>query len=274
MDNPASLELITSLVRDVGGSMLFIGAYRSNTDWALSEVSSLTQNLIDGGATVRKLHLEALTPHDTEEMISSILGQADGIADLVVEVSRRSGGIPLYIKQLLLNLYSMGALIFSPDELVWQYTDSTGQLAGWSEDVVDLVLDRIKRVPAMTLEILKFAACLGLVPLGYPIRRFEAPAGALIDYLAPAVSSVSCLNSYAGIELADSSYEFTHDKVAEAVFSLLSEDEKTQAHLKAGRALLEARSSALDDLSCCCVDHLNHAVDLIDEPEQRLPLAE
>ena len=34
-------------------------------------------------------------------MISSILGQADEIADLVVEVSRRSGGIPLYIKQLL-----------------------------------------------------------------------------------------------------------------------------------------------------------------------------
>ena len=60
--DPASLELVTSLVRDVGGSMLFIGAYRSNTDWALSEVSSLTQNLIDGSATVRKLHLEALTP--------------------------------------------------------------------------------------------------------------------------------------------------------------------------------------------------------------------
>ncbi len=275
--DPASLELVTSLVQDVGGSMLFIGAYRSNTDWALSEVSSLTQNLIDGGATVRKLHLEALTPHDTEEMISSILGQADGIADLVVEVSRRSGGIPLYIKQLLLNLYSMGALIFSPDELVWQYTDSTGQLPGWSEDVVDLVLDRIKRVPAMTLEILKFAACLGRwFPLDILSAALKQPAGALIDYLQPAVElGILLRNSYAGIELADSSYEFTHDKVAEAVFSLLSEDEKTQAHLKAGRALLEARSSALDDHELfAAVDHLNHAVDLIDEPEQRLLLAE
>ena len=63
--------------------------------------------------------------------------------------------------------------------------------------------------------------------------------------------------------------------MAEAVFSLLSEDEKTQAHLKAGRALLEARSSALDDHELfAAIDHLNHAVDLIDEPEQRLLLAE
>ena len=170
----------------------------------------------------------------------------------------------------------MGALIFSPDELVWQYTDSTGQLPGWSEDVVDLVLDRIKRVPAMTLKSSNLRPVSPLVPLDILSAALKQPAGALIDYLQPAVElGILLRNSYAGIELADSSYEFTHDKVAEAVFSLLSEDEKTQAHLKAGRALLEARSSALDDHELfAAVDHLNHAVDLIDEPEQRLLLAE
>ena len=276
--DPASLELVTSLVREIEGSLLFIGAYRSNTDWAVQVAAHLAQTLTDGGAAVRKLHLEALRPQDTEEMVSSILGgQTSGIEELVAEVSRRSGGVPLYIKQFLLNLYSTGALTFSPDQLAWQYTLSGEGPVNWGEDVVHLILERIKQVPAMTLEILRFAACLGRwFPLDTLSAALKQPTGSMREHLQPALElGIIVKNSYAGTDPDSSTYEFAHDRVAEAVFSLLSDEEKKQAHLKAGRAMLDSKSSTLDDTELfAAVDHLNHAVDLMEGPEQRLLLAE
>ncbi len=276
--DPASLELIASLVRETSGALLFIGAYRSNTDWAVQQASRLAHALIDAGASVQNLHLEALNPRDTEQMVSSILGdQTGGLEELVIEVSRRSGGVPLYIKQFLLNLYSTGALTFSSDLLTWQYTASRQAPVDWGEDVVDLILNRVKQVPAMTLEILKLAACLGRwFSLDTLSAALKQPAGSITEHLQPAIElGIIAQNFYTDASPGASAYEFTHDRVAEAVYSLLSEEEKKQAHLKAGRALLDSGSSALDDPELfAAVDHLNYAADLIQDPEQRLLLAE
>ena len=111
------------MVREIEGSLLFIGAYRSNTDWAVQVAAHLAQTLTDGGAAVRKLHLEALRPQDTEEMVSSILGgQTSGIEELVAEVSADPEVFPIH-KAVSPPIFTAPVpLTFSPDQLAWQYT--------------------------------------------------------------------------------------------------------------------------------------------------------
>ncbi len=277
--DPASLNLVTSLVRETRGSLLFIGAYRSNTDWAVEKAGPFAQTLSEAGVAVRHLHLEPLTSRDIEQLVRSILGdQTSGIEALVAEVSRRSGGVPLYIKQFLLNLYSIGTLTFSSDQLAWQYDGARAEEpAAWGEDVIDLVLERIKQVPVMTIEILKFAACLGRwFPLDTLAAALKQPVGSIKEHLQPALElGIIVKNTYPDPGAESGSYEFAHDRVAEAVYSLLTEEERKLTHLKAGRAILDSRSSALEDSELfAAVDHLNYAVDLLEDQEQRLLLAE
>ena len=78
-----------------------------------------------------------------------------------------------------------------------------------------------------------------------------------------------------GFVLTTENYEFLHDRIQQAVYSLLSEEEKKARHLKIGRLILQhSCRDKLDEKILSVMDHFNRGLDLIEDPEERRKLAE
>lgn len=75
-------------------------------------------------------------------------------------------------------------------------------------------------------------------------------------------------------DIQNSIYEFLHDRVRQAVYSLFSETEKKEAHLKVGRLILQStQQEEFNDKILNIMDHINRGIDLITDPQERLKLA-
>jgi predicted ATPase len=102
----------------------------------------------------------------------------------------------------------------------------------YSDNVVDLMTGKLKRLSAATREVLKDFACLGniteVATLAMVRKETEE---AMHAALSEAVR--------AGLIFpAETSYKFLHDRIQEAAYALISEGERAGAHLRIGRVLL------------------------------------
>lgn len=159
----ASCQMVLSLLNNIAGSpLLFIGAYRSNEmdkdhpflQWAESMRAK-------GEVSVSTIELDVLTKQETAALISSLVPlEQRGLKLLLEEIYQKSAGNPLHVKQVLQKLNEDGFLIFSPERSCWEYRGEGLKEMALPEDVVDLVRERIQRLPKETVEILKRAACL------------------------------------------------------------------------------------------------------------------
>ncbi|MGI6629778.1 MAG: AAA family ATPase [Bacillota bacterium] len=290
--DPASKKLIEAIMTDTSeGRLLFIGAYRTNEVDKSHPVFSLIQTMEKSCVPVREIMLEALDKNNTQDLIKDILKCAGKeIKALVNVVFRKSAGNPLYIKQILQNIYEDGYLYFSSSESCWKYKDVGLQNINVEGNIVEYVVNRIKKLPQETVDVIKFASCLGKK---FNIDTLSASLNQSADWIEQALQPA--LNMGIIIEEADKSirdnllshseqekngifsvgYEFLHDRVKEAAYSLMTEAEKKAAHYRAGRAILENIDSVSPGIGIFeAVDHLNLSIDLIRDVNERVELAE
>jgi tetratricopeptide (TPR) repeat protein len=104
----------------------------------------------------------------------------------------------------------------------------------------------------------------------------EAAAG-LADALTAGLIQETGDRSSVGDERASGrgTYAFVHDRVQQAAYDLIPEARKMEVHLDVGRLLLaDADVDAPDDRTFAIVNHLNIGSDLIDQPAERLSVAQ
>ena len=72
------------------------------------------------------------------------------------------------------------------------------------------------------------------------------------------------------------SFRFAHDRIRQAAYLLVDEEARKRIHLRVGRQLLRDSDEerALDERIYAIVDHLDHGLELITEPEERQRLSQ
>src|SRR5208337_5071604 len=105
-----------------------------------------------------------------------------------------------------------------------------------TDNVVELMISKLRRLPAATQEALKQLACLGdsarMATLAIVNGRDENAIH------APLWEAVR-----AGLILRlPGSYKFLHDRVQEAAYSLIPRQLRAKVHLRIGRMLIERMS--------------------------------
>ena len=135
---------------------------------------------------------------------------------------------------------------------------------GYTDNVVDLMVGKLTRLPAETQQALQQLACLGNVAaiamLSIVLGTSEEQVHAA---LWPAVRQEL-------VERLEGSYRFIHDRVQEAAYSLIPEALRAEAHLRIGRLLVaqtppEKREEAIFEI----VNQLNRGAALITQQEER-----
>jgi predicted ATPase/class 3 adenylate cyclase/tRNA A-37 threonylcarbamoyl transferase component Bud32 len=273
----STLDWIESALGDRGmGALFLIGAFRDNEVGVSHPLALTLERLPAAGAAVQRLELHPLSEAVVEELVADTLhAPRDGCRDLVHLVFRRTGGNPFFVNQLLESLSRDGSLVFDADRRRWSYDIERVRTAAASDDVVDLMLERLHRLPDATLEVLKLSACIGSQ---FDLDTLEVVTGLkaveLTDCLWPALEQGLVLRPVGAATDETELYRFLHDRVEQAAYSLMPEDEARRARLRIGRLLRDGIEDLEEDPRLFNVlQHLNATRGLITDPSERTGLA-
>jgi PAS domain S-box-containing protein len=234
--DPATLRLLEQLVSDPNGqNLLLIGAYRD------SEVTTHHPLMLTLGAIrkteaiVHQIELEPLSLADVSQLLSDALrcklAHSRPLAELVHE---KTGGNPFFTIQFLTNLADEHLLEFEAREAAWRWDLNRIRAKGFTANVVDLMITKLRRLPALTQEALKQLSCLGN---SVKIRTLLAVHGGSEEEIHSELWEAV----RAGLVLRMAgSYTFVHDRVQEAAYALVPEEARAEVHLRIGRVLLES----------------------------------
>jgi predicted ATPase len=135
---------------------------------------------------------------------------------------------------------------------------------GITDNVVDLMTGRLGRLPAGALQIMKCLACLGN-------SAQTSTLGMVVGQAEEEIHAVLMEGVRTGLIFhLESGYAFAHDRVREAAYALISEDERAASHLHIGRVLAsETPSEALEEKIFEIVNQFDRATALIATAEER-----
>lgn len=286
----ASLNLLKYLTQDANlHHVLFIGAFRDNE---LDDSHPLTQILAGDfkeKSTNILISLKPLKGNEVSKLVSETLNKEPEKVTVLSELLYRlSAGNPFFLKQMLTLLVDEGLLYFNIAQGCWAWNREAIEQLQPAKDVLKLILKKIQRLPEKTSQLMKLAACIGN---RFDIETLAAVYGRPMDETAaclmPAVIEGLVLEIKGDKEdrkpakaslypgLKSTVFEFLHDRVQQAVYSSISEDEKKKKHLEIGRLLLGKTShNGLEEGILSVMDHFNRSLELIHDPKEKKLLAE
>lgn len=283
--DPASLKLIRVLMTGKAERYLMIvGAYRDN-EVTPSHPLMLTLDEIGKKKAFTTLTLSPLEPADAAELIADTLDdRLDRTGELAALVQSRTGGNPFFLTQFLSSLYANRMLDFDPEKRQWQWDLAKIRQLSGSDNVVELMVAKINKLPEITQELMMLASCLGnqfdlstmaVIAKTSPAEVVKGMWGAVLEELVVPLSESYRLFQWSHEEegTADPSavsYRFFHDRIQEAAYSKLSVERRKEIHLEAGRLILaNAPEEAVSERIFDIVNHLNFSESLLTERDER-----
>ncbi len=274
----ATLKLIELILLDEQTHYLFlIGAYRDSEVHPTHPLVLTLLELRNQGAVLQEITLAPLTLEPLSQLIAETLGRnIDTVRSLAQLVLRKTEGNPFFVGEFLRMLYSENLLIFNAKQLSWQWDIAQIQARNITDNVVELLLLQLKKLPNETRQILRLAACVG--------AEFDLETLAIACEKSPKIISLDLLAAInAGLiqplseldeNLLVQDYKFLHDRVQQAAYALIDESHKQVVHLQIGGNLLEKTSpEQRSDRLFEIIDHLNQGLELVTARSERTEIA-
>jgi PAS domain S-box-containing protein len=236
--DPATLELLERLMtdRDVGYLML-VGAYRDNEVSSSHPLAQTLDAIRKAGARMQEIVLAPLQVDDVGWLLADALHSERDVAwPLAQLVHGKTAGNPFFAIQFLTALAEEGLLKRDLDAETWVWDLARIRAHGYTDNVVDLMVEKLKRLSGTAQTALRQLACLGnVVEIASLSLVFgESEEAIHTSLLEPARTGLI-------VRLAGA-YAFLHDRIHEAAYALIPEGERAGAHLRIGRVLLATMS--------------------------------
>ncbi|NPT56109.1 trifunctional serine/threonine-protein kinase/ATP-binding protein/sensor histidine kinase [Paraburkholderia elongata] len=267
----ATLDLIEDLLtRSHPQNLMLIGAYRDNEVTATHPLMRKLDAIKTAGGKVAEITLAPLAREHLEQLIGDALRcKPERVASLAQLVLDKTAGNPFFAIQFISSLGEEGMLTFDHDAARWTWDVDRIRTKGHTDNVVDLMVGKLNRLPVETQQGLQLLACMGhsaeLALLETVSRR---PGDEIREQLWEAIRAglVSC---------TEHACSFVHDRVQEAAYSLIQEDARAQTHLRIGRVLAACiPPEKLPEMIFEIVNQLNRGASLITAQDEREKLAE
>ncbi len=266
----ATLDLLEDLLtRSDLQHLMLIGAFRDNEIDAMHPLVRKLEAVKKAGARIEEITLAPLASEHLAQLIADALRcEPERSAPLAQLVYEKSGGNPFFALQFMSELAAEGLLTFDHDAARWSWDLDRIHAKGYTDNVVDLMVGKLTRLPVETLAALQHLACLGVAE----ITMLSIVYGTSEEEIHSDLWEAVRLELIVRLEGA---YRFVHDRVQEAAYSLIPADQRAAAHLRIGRLLAahtppEKREEAIFEI----VNQLNRGAALINARDEREQLAE
>ncbi|WP_263223998.1 trifunctional serine/threonine-protein kinase/ATP-binding protein/sensor histidine kinase [Pseudomonas alabamensis] len=170
----------------------------------------------------------SLPPLSVEAVKALIAQRFHAPGESVVEVARhvheKTAGNPFFINQILKVMIEDKLVEFDSRQMGWTWSLEAVAQHRYADNVADLMIQRLRRLPPMQHEILRLIAAVGG-------KCDEALLAALVD-LDPALlnTRLQSLSSAGFISLTPGGILFTHDRVLEAAYDLTPPAQRPKQH--------------------------------------------
>ncbi|MEG4884318.1 AAA family ATPase [Microcoleus sp. K1-B6] len=279
------LELIMS-ERDLG-YLMCIGAYRDREVDLNHPLIKMRDRLAEQGAIVNTIILTPLQVEEITQLISDALHQdRENVKPLAELVDNKTSGNPFFINEFLKTLYEENLVNFDRTGKSWQWDIAQIEALGITDNVVDLMIEKLRKLSKGTQQALYLAACIGnRFDLTTLCKICQESAEKTCQDLLTAIqlgliqptSSLETTSSETPLEsaLIIEEYKFQHDRVQQAAYALIDDDRKQSVHLQIGRLLLTKLGKAeLGEKLFTLVDHLNKGRGLLERESEKIELAQ
>jgi PAS domain S-box-containing protein len=250
--------------------LLLIGAYRDNEVSLAHPLTRMLDNLRQNEAIVEEIWLAPLIRQDLSLLVADAfscdIDRADPLARLVHE---KTGGNPFFAIQFVSELVEEGLIGFDRDGACWRWELDRIHGRRHTDNVVDLMVEKINRLSIETKDALQKLSCFGNAA---EVSMFAILLGKSNDAARADLWDAILLDL---VQCSEGAYKFSHDRIQEAAYSLMSERPRAEMHLRIGRLFAtngsaEKRLEATFDI----VNQLNRGMSLITSGDEREELAE
>ncbi|MBV9878393.1 MAG: AAA family ATPase [Verrucomicrobia bacterium] len=267
---PAGEEKLRRTSQSDVQHLMLVGAYRDNEVNSFHPLMRKLEAIRQAGARVKEVILTPLALSDVGRLIADALHiEPERVTPLARLVHEKTAGNPFFAIQFLSALAEEALVTFDHRDGRWFWDLSRIQAKGYTDNVVDLMVGKLNRLPIQTQKALQEFACLGN----------SAEIATLCIVHGTSEEEVhsdlwEALRQEFIVRL-EGSYKFVHDRVQEAAYSLIPEQVRAEAHLRIGRLLTartppERREEAVFEI----VNQINRGAALITSQAERDQTAE
>jgi PAS domain S-box-containing protein len=267
----ATLDLLEDLLtRDDLRHLLLIGAYRDNEVDATHPLMRKLDAIRQAGGILQDIVLTPLRREDLEQLLGDSLhcdpARATPLARLI---HAKTTGNPFFAIQFISTLSDENVLTFDYAAKRWSWDLARIDAKSYTDNVVDLMVGKLNRLPVQTQKALQEFACMGnSAEFDMLCLAYEVASDELHEQLWEAVRVGLVFRS-------ENSYRFLHDRVQEAAYSLIPKERRAEAHLRIGMVLAAHTPQAKREETIFeIVNQLNRGTHLLASIEDRERVAD
>ena len=195
----------------------------------------------DCAAAVSIVEASPLSVEQLEELFRhELTGNSAMLADLAVQIHRRTLGNPYFTSQLIKSMLDEGLLV-RDSQGAWSWDNAGASRLAYADNVVDLMVRRISKLPQAGTEVAKVLASIG------------AQSGRELLSKACGRSSADILNALkpfadAGFIVEEQGhYAFSHDRVLESTYALVAQRDRPGVHFRIAESMIEHWQASLPE---------------------------
>lgn len=272
-------------------ALLIVAAYRDNEIDSGHPLLKSLQKIEQLQGVVHRIKLSNLKSDQVTRLVADTLKcseeEAQPLATLCIE---KTLGNPFFLNQFLHALHDQGELFYNYESGAWQWSIKHIQQRGMTDNVIELMLDKIRTLETDTQRLLSTAAHTG--------NEFDLRLLARVSLEGSAVQTQEEINDAILIttttlwpalklgliipldehykfgaspdKLSQARFRFLHDRVQQAAYKLTPDTERPFIQLRTGRALLAlCTADELEERLFDVLGLLNQVTALIDSDSER-----
>lgn len=279
----ATIQLIQSALSDMSSRYIFLViAYQENLVKHAHTLSVALDEVLKSDVRIQEISVNPLNMDDICLLIEEALFFKQDFNSLAQHILDQTGGNPYFAKLLLLTYHEKKLIQFDAQAGQWVWDLDEINQSDISDNVVDLLAEKIRALPNETRRLLVLASCIG--------RRFDLTLLAQASdqseettrrNLEPAFREGLISISTNGDQPEEDatlenalSFQFPHSRVLDAAYSIPPEPEKKAIHLMLGKILQQnTKETEIRQNPYEIINQLNEGSLLITEKSERHKLA-
>ncbi|MCP5016743.1 MAG: diguanylate cyclase [Ketobacter sp.] len=284
----ASLALLeTIMTSEEVSNLLLVVIFRNNEVDAHHPLSVCVDAIRGRGCSTDQIKLKPLQYESLQQLVLDTFHVGSSASDqLATILMSKTKGNPFFVEEFLNNLVADGLIRFDYKEGRWIIDFDKCSARNETRNVLEFIAGRLQLCPPQYLFVLQVAACEGIefkiqTLLNLDGIHHTQIVGALVygvdNQLVKPVGEAYLFNQFIDnpkwIEKNRPRYRFIHDHILSTVYASCLPDVRREVHHLLGQLLL--KQTDLDkqtDRIFSIVRHLNYAVDLVANQQERVSL--